>query len=323
LANAQNFPSNAKIDNNHWLDSTGKFIHAHGGQIFLDGGVYYWVGTTEKLAPNYLSEGINCYRSTDLNTWTFVHEIFHNTSVVVTSNKHAYPPWRIERPKVLYDEATKEFVMWFHLDTSSFSLTSVGVAKCSSVCGDYQWVSEFEPDGLSSYDMGLYQDNTDAYLVRSVQNSYCGISPLTSTYEGTTSQHIVSQGPKMEGNCMFKLSTYYLVGSHLTGWAPNAAILCVTPNNSTLVNAKWSSCNNPTTSSTTYGSQSTFVTRFHDTTNKKYAFMFMADIWNAPNVETATYLWLPIVFKSNGPMAYPSIPYMATWMLVDYTVDIP
>ena len=43
----------------------------------------------------------------------------------------------------------------------------------------------------------------------------------------------------MEGVTIFKLDTYYVLGSHLTGWAPNAAQLCMTPNDKDLNNAKW------------------------------------------------------------------------------------
>merc|ERR1719203_304862 len=101
--------------------------------------------------------------------WTFENQILHNSSIQVTGYS---PPWRIERPKVLYNAKNNNFVLWFHLDTASFSLTSVGVANSANICGNYSFLSHFEPDGLASYDIGLFQHGIDGYLVRSVGNSF-------------------------------------------------------------------------------------------------------------------------------------------------------
>ena len=329
------FPKNSTIDNSDWKDVDGNFIHAHGGQIVEYDDIYYWIGATIKLPPSYLSEGINCYSSVDLVNWKFVNEIFHNTSIVVTNsnNSNVGPPWRIERPKVVYNSNNNNFVMWFHLDTSSFALKSVGVSTSDTICGNYTWVDSFEPDGLASYDMGLFDDsnynssndNGNAYLVRSVENKFAGVSQLnySNDYLNTTENGIISQGPQMEGVTIFKLNTYYLFGSHLTGWKPNAAILCTTNNTISLINAQWKNCANPSNSSTTYNSQSTFVTRLYDSQENKFVFLSMADIWNAPNVSTATYLWLPFVFSDNSKESYPSLPYYDKWVIDDFQVAVP
>ena len=289
------YPGNTVIDNTKWLDSNGNFIHAHGGQIYEYNNIFYLIGTTQKKQPGWLSEGINCYSSSNLIIWKFENEILHNTSIVVNNKNNVSPPWRIERPKILYNNKNNNFVMWFHLDTSSFKLTSVGVAICDTICGNYKFISSFEPDGLPSYDMGLYQDETKAYLVRSVENSYAGISQLNNDYTNTSSAGITSKGPKIEGLTIFQLDTYYLLGSHLTGWSPNAAELCTTKSTQSqgINEAIWDNnhggtCPNPTNSSTTYNSQSTYVLRLQDTINKKYVFLAMFDIWNYPNVANAT-----------------------------------
>lgn len=52
------------------------------------------------------------------------------------------------------------------------------------------------PDGLNSFDMGVWQeDDGSAFLVRSVNNEYVGISPLTPDY--TTSTGLVSTAPRV------------------------------------------------------------------------------------------------------------------------------
>ena len=52
------------------------------------------------------------------------------------------------------------------------------------------------PDGLNSFDMGVWQeDDGSAYLVRSVNNEYMGISQLSPDY--TTTTGLVSTGPRV------------------------------------------------------------------------------------------------------------------------------
>lgn len=136
-------------------------------------------------------------------------------------------------------------------------------------------------------DMGIYFDPTDesAYLVRSVGNQFAGISRLTSDFTNTTGARaqairrrydgalvhglptlarvtagITSSGPRIEGQAIFRNTSgqLFLWGSHLTGWAPNDALLSVA-NGTSLPFATWSSVGNPSGDSTTWDSQSTFV----------------------------------------------------------------
>ena len=89
----------------------------------------------------------------------------------------------------------------------------------------HTFVDGFQPDSQRSLDMGLFQDlDGSAYLVRSVDNKYAGFSKLTPDYLRPTG--IFSAGPKCEGQAVWRDGDdYYLLGSHLTGWSANAAIL--------------------------------------------------------------------------------------------------
>lgn len=60
-------------------DVDGNDIHAHGGGIYTENGTYYWFGTTQKILPGDLSDGINVYKSTDLQHWEFGGKVFKNT----------------------------------------------------------------------------------------------------------------------------------------------------------------------------------------------------------------------------------------------------
>ena len=50
----------------------------------------------------------------------------------------------IERPKVLFNDKTGKYVLWMHVDSSSYGEAKVGVATGDTVCGKYsRWTSSF------------------------------------------------------------------------------------------------------------------------------------------------------------------------------------
>ena len=69
--------------------------------MIVEGGKYYWYGTTRKEAPSWLSEGITLYSSTDLQHWSYEGRIFDGAQIEDAKNsKQGFAaPWRIERPK--------------------------------------------------------------------------------------------------------------------------------------------------------------------------------------------------------------------------------
>ena len=76
------------------------------------------------------------------------------------------------------------------------------LAECSlpdwlhPCAGPYEWVHVIHPDGLNSFDMGVWQeDDGSAFLIRSVNNEYLGISPLSPDY--TTTVGLVSTAPRV------------------------------------------------------------------------------------------------------------------------------
>jgi len=144
-----------------------------------------------------------------------------------------------------------------------------------------------------------------------VNNAYAGISQLTDDYLNTTG--IISKGPQIEGQAIWKINgKYYLIGSHLTGWSPNQAVLCST-DSKTLKGAQWTILPPPTNSATTYNSQSTFVLPYKHP-NGKDLYIYMGDRWNSPNVGAATYVWLPF----NVTPARVNLQYFDSWKISDY-----
>jgi hypothetical protein len=152
-------------------------------------------------------------------------------------------PFIVERPKVLYNSATKTFVMWFHLDMDGYRFRHAGVATSPNATGPFQFVHALQPDGVrpafrpggasrpplstspcshpgarSSYrqvaslDMSLFRDPVDqqAYFIRSCNNAYTGISRLSADY--LTSSGMISNHSVFEGMALFRHpnGTYYV-----------------------------------------------------------------------------------------------------------------
>lgn len=214
----------------------------------------------------------------------------------------------MERPKILKCPSNGKYIMWFHCDTPSFGIQSVGVLTSDSVTGPYTFAAPcFKPDGRPSYDMGTFVDehgDGKAYLIRSVGNQFAGISQMTEDCLNVTG--IVSQGPNMEGQAIVRDSdgVLHAAGSHLTGWASNPAQFVTSPNKS-LVGAVWENNYNPSGSSNTWDSQSTFIFPYRHADGHE-TLIWMADRWNANGpggLDNATLIWLPLINASTPSYA--------------------
>ena len=72
--------------------------------------------------------------------------------------------------------------------------------------------------------------------------------------------------------------TYYLLGSHLTGWSANPAILASAK--APLAGATWTVLGNPSGSGNTFNSQSTYTLPYTHPTTGKTVVIYMGDRWN-------------------------------------------
>lgn len=94
-------------------------------------------------------------------SWTYVGALLSRTA-----SGDLGPNRVVERPKVIYNSSTKKYVLYLHIDDSSYGEAKVGVATGDSVCGKYTYISSWRPLGFQSRDIGLYQDTDGkAYLL--------------------------------------------------------------------------------------------------------------------------------------------------------------
>lgn len=94
-------------------------------------------------------------------SWTYVGALLSQTS-----SGDLGPDRVVERPKVIYNSSTKKYVLYMHIDDSSYAEAKVGVATGDSVCGSYDYLGSWQPLGYQSRDIGLFQDDDgSAYLL--------------------------------------------------------------------------------------------------------------------------------------------------------------
>eukprot|EP00249_Psilotum_nudum_P001970 c14755_g1_i1 orf=333-1751(+) len=289
-----------------WRDTEGRPIQAHGGGILYvpETKTYYWYGEN-KDGPTYYPHqhalarvdliGVSCYSSKDLWTWK-------NEGIVLAAEKmnkthDLYVANVLERPKVIYNDRTHQYIMWMHIDDANYSKAFVGVAVSSSPVGPFHYIASGRPHGYDSRDMTLFKDdNGQAYLVyASEQNSALHIAALTRDYLKLKKVfHRALLGQHRESPAVFKhKGLYYMISSDCTGWEPNIALAHAAESMLGPWETLGSPCEggNETFRSTTFSSQGTFV---FPLPGLQDTFLFMADRWNPRNLSDSRYVWLLI-----------------------------
>lgn len=129
-----------------WLDNRGIHINAHGGGMLYRKGVYYWYGEHKDETSSAAHVGINCYSSKDLINWKYEGVVLP----VVTDNDSSdiTKGCIMERPKVVYNEKTRKYVLWFHLELKGqgYDAARVAMAVSDSPTGTFQYIRSYRPN---------------------------------------------------------------------------------------------------------------------------------------------------------------------------------
>lgn len=286
-----------------WYDTDGNPIQAHGGMIFHFEGKYYWYGERKDGDTIFHSSagvhrvdfiGFSCYSSDDCQNW-------HYEGLALEASKDPSSPIHSsrvgERPKVLYNEKTKKFVMWFHLDSADYLTAQAGVAVADTPVGPFQFIRGIHPNGYDCRDMTLFQDlDGKAYLIHSSDwNKTLRISQLTDDFlnvNGVFTKAFTEQ--EREAPALFyRNDTYYMITSGCTGWHPNSALL----GTSKTILSGWKLIDNPCVGEyarQTFFGQSSYVFE------KDGRFYLMLDHWKPEELKESGYSILPISFEEDG-----------------------
>lgn len=196
----------------------------------------------------------------------------------------------MERPKVFYNRKTKKYVMYFHLDNSSYKVARVGIAVSDKPDGQFSYVKSFRPLGHESRDIGQFiDDDGTAYLVFEDRPFGFRIARLSDDYMDVEKEMTLVKAHMEGGAIVHYNGLYYSIGSALTGWKAN-------PNKystATSLEGPWTEFKDIAPPETnTYGSQSTMLLKVVGT--KSTTVIFMADIWKPATQWDSRYIWMPL-----------------------------
>ncbi len=106
---------------------------------------------------------ISCYTSKDLLHWKF------DKYVITPQTDPAVARSHLERPKVVFNDKTHQFVLWVHRESlMGYADAQCAVASCDTVDGNYTWHGSFRPNGNMSRDSTLFKDDDGrAYFISS------------------------------------------------------------------------------------------------------------------------------------------------------------
>lgn len=292
-----------------WMDVDGNPIQAHGGMILSYNGIYYWYGenkgadNTKKDGNNLYRVdfiGISCYSSTNLTEWKYEGLALKAEPNDINSPLH--PSKVCERPKVIYNEKNKQFVMWMHLDTADYVWAGVGIAVSNSPTGPFTLIRNKQPNIQDSRDMTIFQDSDGkAYIIHSTNwNQTLDIARLNEDYTDVDGYYIstlIDQNREAPA-VWHEKNLYYMVTSGCTGWDANSALYAICPH----ILGRWKLIDNPCTGKDyrkTFFGQSAYIFAHN---GKPY---LMLDHWIPQDLKNSGYSILPVIIKDN----YMEIPW--------------
>ncbi|MEN8077377.1 family 43 glycosylhydrolase [Clostridioides difficile] len=291
---------NKLVNGEIWRDSDGNIIHAHGGHMLYLDGYYYWYGEN-RTENNYVS----CYRSKDLINWQFRNNVLTTESKVeeirvrtkLNLKSENGKKVNIERPKVLYNEVIKKFVMWMHYENGeNYCDAAAAIATCDTPDGDFIYHGSFNPYGYMSRDCTLFKDEDGvAYFISSSRdNADLHIYRLSDDYMNIDCLvNKLWQGEYREAPAVVKKDgVYYMMSSFCTGWLPNQCKY----SSATSMDGKWRILKN-IGDGTTYDTQPAFILTVSNKDKNEY--IYVSDRWNAEDYHDSRYVFLKLNFQDN------------------------
>lgn len=318
-----------------WLDTDGNTINVSDGGILFVDGKYYWYGMALRPLPaagkgeggQTTKTGVAMYSSIDLYNWDYEGIILSCSN---NPDDELYGPMRFERPKIVYNDKTKQFVLWCHYvkypgDHGFISGTAeAGVASCSVINGEYQWHGHTRPiDDIGFVrDCTVYKDiDGSAYFIydREVNSEHrwdaksdrCQhIVKLADDYLSFTEEYRrIDVAFWREAASIFHYNGYYfMITSGLTSWEANPAKYYRANN----LFGPWSEMGDPCVDDvlgTTFHSQSTYIFQVE---GQEGMFVHMLERHNTSNFERCSYIWLPIELPTKDTL---QLTYRKNWKL--------
>ncbi|WP_230986504.1 AbfB domain-containing protein [Cohnella fermenti] len=289
-----------------WLDTAGNPILANSGNILKVGSTYYLYG---EHAVGGTFDSVNVYTSTDLKNWTFSNAILTKSSATELNSS------KIERPKVIYNSSTGQYVLWAHYENGTdYSLARVAVATSSTPNGNFTYQGSFRPLDYESRDMTVFVDSDgDGYLFSASKknggaNDTMAVFKMNSSYTGISSfvGWLFENGYREAPAVVKKGSRYYLFTSQASGWYPNQGAYAT----ATSISGTWSSLS-------PFGNPSAFGSQIHDIAtiagSSATSYIYMADRWNPLDLSDHKHIWLPLTLNDSAGTA--TLEWYSDWSI--------
>ena len=302
-----------------WNDTSGKAINVHAGYIVYEDGYYYWIGDSR---TGNECNGVGWYRSKDLYNWTNRGLIIPLSGKISEDNWDLAKGRNLYRPKILYNELTKKWIIWAVWENMEVTITKSCRLVSDHMEGDYDLYEISCVNGILSRDYTLFKDDTDGrvYFIGAVNTNadILGVQLNDDYLDGTSNASIILDGVKYEAPAIFKMyDMYFGLFSGCTYWKPNRSRWAYSYN--MLEGWSYERVFTDVTGSgiefcvddvkgTTYDSQSAFVFKVGGDDQK---LVYVGDRWDENNLESSKQVWLPISMRSG----YPTIHWYDEWDL--------
>ncbi|HYQ44199.1 MAG TPA: discoidin domain-containing protein [Polyangiaceae bacterium] len=287
-----------------WQDTAGNRIEAHGAGVIRVGDTWYWIGE-DKSGNSGGFKAVNCYASKDLSHWEFRRAIITKQ----TSTDLAASDRIIERPKVIYNETTKKYVMWLHWEGQNYATAEAGVFTSDTVDGAYTQVRHFRPNDRMSRDDTLFKDDDGKayFLSASNENKDLSLYELTDDYTNMKSQiSTLWPGSYREAPAIMKAKGhYFIVNSAATNWDPNQQKF----SSATSMQGPWSALAN-LGDSTGFDTQTAFIIPVQG--SKTTTYIYAGDRWQDPDLKSSKYIWVPIKISGDTKLV---MDFYESWQL--------
>lgn len=312
-----------------WFDTDGNVINASDGGIIYDNGRYYWYGQamrdigfgTGGTGGQVTDVGVVMYSSLDLYRWQYEGVVL---SVKNDKDSALFPPLRFERPKIIYNDKTKKYVLWCHYIKHPGDHTflegggEAGVAVADKVTGPYRMVNICRPidNGGMVRDCTLFKDDDgDAYFVYDRDETFdlatrcIHIVKLSEDYLSVTDSYKkVASGYRREAPAIIKRDGYYyMITSDMTAWEANKAKYFRADS----IFGEWEDMGDPyigDEDGNSFLSQTTYAFKVEG----QDRYIHMAERHNKENFLHCSYVWLPIDFDEEKRL---EIKYYEDWSL--------
>lgn len=312
-----------------WYDTDGNIINASDGGIIYVDGKYHWYGMALRPLPvnggpyggQMTDIGVAMYQSEDLLNWEYEGVIL---AVSDDPSSELYGPMRFERPKIIFNEKTKQFVLWCHYvkypgnHGDGHGDSDMGLAVCNTVNGKYNWLGFTKPIDEKGWvrDMTVYKDfDGSAYLIYDRHTADPLLGDKTGGLQGDRCLHVV----KLSDDYLSFTSTYrridvaawreapvvaynngyyYIITSGLTGWETNQAKAFRAKH----LLDRWEDIGDPCVDDithTTFNTQGSNSFKIEGTDIQ----IIMLERHNTSNFQRCSYVWLPIEFNSDNTIS--------------------